>query len=192
MRNRQEGGIACWPCVPMPESKKNSICGMGWCLSRSERQQQIVFIERKGVSRKEGAYTHGIICCKKPFEKQLRSWVEETSVKHAARPPLVLQGRGGNRKGYTSSVGHSILSEWQGNVCTLKKIQHLVSLGGKIFFPPCERAWVYFYTFQEDKSMFIDQSKSKSVVFKNMGIYWQFCLLGSRHFGFFSWACFFC
>lgn len=141
---------------------------MGWCLSRSERQQQIVFIERKGVSRKEGAYTHGIICCKKPFEKQLRSWVEETSVKHAARPPLVLQGRGGNRRGYTSSVGHRILSEWQGNVVgTLKKIQHLVSLGGKIFCPPCERNWVSFCTFQEeDKSMFIDQSKSKNVIFE--------------------------
>ena len=114
---------------------------MGWALPRSERQQQIVFIERKGVSRKEGAYTHGNICCKKPLEKQPRSWVQETSVKHAARPPLVLQGRGGNRREYTSSVGHSILSEWQGTVVgTFKKIQHLVSLRGKIFCPPCEGA----------------------------------------------------
>lgn len=30
---------------------------MGWSLSRSERQQQIVFIERKGVSRNK-EHTH--------------------------------------------------------------------------------------------------------------------------------------
>lgn len=72
----QTGGRYCLltMCTNAKESKKKTgICGMGWSLSRSERQQQIVFIERKGVSRKEGAYTHGNICCKKPLEKQPRS-----------------------------------------------------------------------------------------------------------------------
>lgn len=71
--------------------------------------------------------------------------MEETSVKHAARPPLVLQGRGGNRMEYTGSVGHSILSEQQENVVgTFKKIQHLVRLRGNIFCP-CEGAREYSF-----------------------------------------------
>lgn len=173
-------------CTNAKETKKKiSICGMGWSLSRSERQQQIVFIERKGVSRKEGACTHGNICFKKPLEKQPSSWVEETSVKHAERPPLALQGRGGNRREYTSSVGHSILSEQQGNaVGTFKKIQQLVILKEEIFCPPSEGAREYSFILTKKQTSLCSLIKVNQGVIplkRNCtfeGVCRQFCLSG--------------